>query len=263
MKAILTKNQGLILFLLTLVIMLPNLKADETTTEAKPIKRPKVIFFDVNETLLDLAPLKKSVGEALNGKEDLLPLWFSTMLHYSLVDTVTERYHNFGEIGVAALIMVAETNGIKLTEEQAREAIIPKLRSLPPHPDVVQGLQSLKDQGFRLISFTNSSNKGVKTQFENAGLIEFFDERYSVEDEKVYKPALCSYQWAMMKAGVIPEESMMVAAHGWDIAGIKAAGMTGVFVTRKGKTTYPLAVKEDKQVATITELAEWLKTLEK
>ena len=27
--------------------------------------RPKVILFDVNETLLDLTPLRESVGEAL------------------------------------------------------------------------------------------------------------------------------------------------------------------------------------------------------
>ena len=47
--------------------------------------KPKVLIFDVNETLLDLAPLKASVGKALGGQEILVPLWFSTMLHYSLV----------------------------------------------------------------------------------------------------------------------------------------------------------------------------------
>ncbi len=54
--------------------------------------KPKVLFFDVNETLLALAPLKVSVGAALGGREDLLPLWFTTMLHYSLVDTLTDNY---------------------------------------------------------------------------------------------------------------------------------------------------------------------------
>ena len=231
--------------------------------EEKPaeVSKPKVIFFDVNETLLDMAPMKKTVSEALDGREELLSLWFSTMLHYSLVDTVTGRYHGFADIGVAALMMTAETNDIELTEEAAREAIVTPLRSLPAHPDVKEGLQSLKDQGFRLISFTNSSNKGVQTQFENAGLIEFFEDRYSVEDEEIYKPALASYEWALKKAGVEPGEAMMVAAHGWDIAGIKVAGMTGVFVTRPGKALYPLAIPEDKKVATITELAEWTKTL--
>ena len=54
---------------------------------------------------------------------------------------------------------------------------------------------------------------------------------------------------------------MMVAAHAWDIAGVKAAGMTGVFVTRPGKSTYPLAIPADKEVGSITELAAWLESL--
>ena len=40
--------------------------------------RPKVILFDVNETLLDLTPVREGVGEALGGRpvlnERLLPL---------------------------------------------------------------------------------------------------------------------------------------------------------------------------------------------
>lgn len=39
--------------------------------------KPKVLIFDVNETLLDLAPLKASVGEALGGRKEFVPLWFS------------------------------------------------------------------------------------------------------------------------------------------------------------------------------------------
>ena len=35
--------------------------------EGKAMVRPKVLFFDVNETLLDLKPLKESVGKALGG----------------------------------------------------------------------------------------------------------------------------------------------------------------------------------------------------
>ena len=184
------------LFALLTVMSSPLLAEDNPASE---VSRPKVIFFDVNETLLDMKNVQDSVASVLDGKKELIPLWFSTMLHYSLVDTTTERYHGFAEIGVAALMMVAKNNDIELSKEAAQKAIVTPLRSLPAHPDVKEGLQSLKDQGFRLISFTNSSNKGVKTQFENAGLIEFFDERLSVEDEEIYKPALASYRWAMEK----------------------------------------------------------------
>ncbi len=39
-----------------------------------PVSTFKVIIFDVNETLLDLAPRKQSVGKALGGHEEFLPL---------------------------------------------------------------------------------------------------------------------------------------------------------------------------------------------
>ncbi len=227
--------------------------------ENKITEPPKVIFFDVNETLLDLQSMKKSVGEALGGREDLLPLWFSTMLHYSLVDTTTERYHHFGEIGVAALMMVAQINGIDISEEDAKTAIVTPLRSLPAHPDVKEGLRALKEQGYTLVSLTNSSNKGVQTQFENAGLTEFFDRRLSVEDIKKYKPHLDAYKWAADQMGVKPEDTLMVAAHGWDTAGAKAAGMKAAFIKRDGKVMYPLAIPADFIVNDVVELATILK----
>ena len=225
--------------------------------ETMPVK-PKVIVFDVNETLLDLETMRHSVGEALDGQEQLLPLWFSTMLHYSLVSTVSGEYQDFGKIGVAALMMVAQNNNIDISEEQAREAIVTPLLSLPPHPDVKSSLAMLKKQGFKLVSLTNSSNYGVKTQFENAGLTDYFEARYSIEDIKIYKPDLRAYQWALTKLGVKPEEALMVAAHGWDVAGAKAAGMQTAFVARPGKALYPLAQEPDYIVKDLGELVSAL-----
>ena len=248
------KRAALIFLGLIATIQHPAKAEEIKTTEA-----PKVIFFDVNETLLDLQSMQKSVGDALGGREDLLPLWFSTMLHYSLVDTTTGRYHNFGEIGVAALMMVAEINGIDISKEDAKMAIVTPLQSLPAHPDVKEGLRMLKDQGYTLVSLTNSSNKGVQTQFENAELTEFFDRRLSVEDIKKYKPHLDAYKWAADQMGVKPEDTLMVAAHGWDTAGAKAAGMKAAFIKRDGKVMYPLAISPDFVVNDVIDLAETLK----
>ena len=96
----------------------------------------KAMIFDVNETLLDLAPLRTSVGKALKGREDLLTLWFSTMLHYSLVETLTNNYHDFGQIGAAALMMVAESHGIALEPEIASQSIVEVITKLPAHDSV-------------------------------------------------------------------------------------------------------------------------------
>lgn len=219
---------------------------------------PKVIVFDVNETLLDLAGLKKSVGEALNGREDLLPLWFSNMLHYSLVETLSGEYHDFGEIGTAALMMVAEREGIELDQESAKVAIVNSLRSLPAHPDVREGLERLSDQGFRLVSLTNSSKVGVETQLSNAGLAELFEKRYSIDQIKKYKPHPDTYQMVLDDLGVQPGEVLMVAAHAWDLAGAKNVGLQTAFVKRPGATLYPNVQKPDVIVKDLNELADVL-----
>ena len=221
--------------------------------------KPKVLIFDVNETLLDLTSMRTSIGKALGGREDLLPLWFSTMLHHSLVSTVMNDYHDFGQIGVASLLMVAQNNNIEITSEQAKTAIVTPLLTLPPHGDVKDALAKLKSQGYKLVSLTNSSNKGVKAQFESAGLTSFFDERYSIEDIKIYKPDLRAYEWVLKKLNVKPEEAMMIAAHGWDVAGAKEAGLQTTFIARPGKALYPLAKKPDHVVKDLTELVTLLK----
>jgi len=203
--------------------------------------RPKVLFFDVNETLLDLTAMKTSVGEALNGRSDLLPLWFTTMLQYSLVSTVGQQYNDFGIIGAAALQMVASNHGITLTEKAAKEAILGPIRSLPAYPEVKDALEQLRSAGYQLVSFTNSSNKGVETQFKNAGLTEYFDQRLSVEDIGKFKPHTDAYQWAARKMGVQPNECLLIAAHGWDVAGALWANWRAAFISRPGAQLYPLA----------------------
>ncbi len=221
---------------------------------------PKVIVFDVNETLLSLDPLKVSVGEALGGREDLLPLWFSTMLHYSLVETLTDNYHSFGEIGTAALMMVAETQGIEMTYDEARDAIIPPLRSLPPHPDVLEGLTALKKDGrFRLVTLTNSNDAGARAKLTKAGLIELFDDSYTVESLRKYKPHPDAYRKVLTALDVKPEEVLMVAAHAWDLAGAENVGLQTAFIARPGKTLYPNAARPDYVVNDLSELASILR----
>ena len=211
-----------------------------TESDTKSMKRPKILFFDVNETLLDLGAMKTSVAKALNGRADLLPLWFTTMLQYSLVATVGDNYDDFGEIGAAAMIMVARNNGITLSQDAARKAMLP-IRSLPPHPDVRPALDELKKAGFRMVTLTNSSQAGVDAQIRNAELMDKFEALLSIEDIQMFKPHGHVYRWAARKMGLPVEECMLVAAHGWDVAGALWAGWRAAFLSRPGAQLYPLA----------------------
>lgn len=68
--------------------------------------KPKVLLFDVNETLLDMGPLKTRGAEALLDPH-AAELWFATLVQYLLVATVSGHYFAFPEIGAAVLRMLA------------------------------------------------------------------------------------------------------------------------------------------------------------
>ncbi len=222
-----------------------------------PLRRPSVIFFDVNETLLDLSPLQQSLAEVLGGRDDLLPLWFATTLQYSLVETVTRSYRELGEIATAAIMMIAANHGIELGEDEAEKAIEP-MSSLKPHPDVEPALARLKEAGFTLAALTNSPQPLADRQLANAVLTKYFSKQLSVSEIETFKPHMATYQWAGRKMGVTSGDCLMVAAHGWDIAGALRAGMRGVFVSRPGAQIYPLAPSPEHSAPDLMQCADYL-----
>ncbi len=171
---------------------------------------------------------------------------------------MTRHYHSFEEIGTAALIMVATTQGIELRHEDAKKAIVTPLRSLPPYHDVTAGLKSLSEGGFRLVSLTNSSAEGAETQLRNAGLTDLFEKRYSIESIKKYKPHPDTYRMVVNDLGIESEEVLMVAAHAWDLAGAKNVGLQTAFIDRPGTSLYPNVAKPDYVVNDLSELVNVL-----
>ncbi len=200
---------------------------------------PRVLLFDVNETLLDIGPLQKAVADVLLG-DDAAKLWFTTMLQYSLVMTVSNQYASFGDIGAAVLQMLARNRDIVLKVEDAKQ-VLSVIRTLPPHPDVRPALDRLKTRGIRLATLTNSSQEVVEAQMRHASLDGHFERMLSVERPRHFKPHRAVYDWAAGEMGVAPGECMLVAAHGWDVAGAKWAGLRAAFIARAGQQMFPLA----------------------
>ncbi len=222
------------------------------------ITPPRVLFFDVNETLLDLRHVKTAIANVLNGNEQLVDVWFATLLHHSLVEMHTGQFHDFTEIGVAALQMVAHSQGIRLNQHDAKAAIAGPMTELPAHSDVPDALGRLRDDGYRLVALSNSSQKGLSAQLEHADLTPFFSAVLSVQQIKTYKPLKAVYRWACTECDVKLSDSMMIAAHGWDVCGAANAGMRTAFVARQGKMPYPLGPAPDMEVDNLSDFADRL-----
>ncbi len=203
--------------------------------------KPKVLVFDVNQTMLDLNALRPQFARVF-GDGKALDEWFSLLLHYSLVVTVTDAYADFGTVGRAVLEMLANTKGVSLSSEDATR-ILQGVLTMPAHPDVPESLKRLRAAGFRMVTLTNSSPSAVKAQLQNAGLTQYFDESISVDSVRRFKPDLETYRSAAVHLGARPGELLLIAAHPWDVFGAMKAGWQAAFVARNGITPFPLGPK--------------------
>ena len=223
----------------------------------QPLPQPEWLVFDVNETLLDLAPVRRRIIPLLGGDATGVGLWFRTLLHYSLVHNATDRYAPFGEIAVAALQLTAERLGHPLDPEAARDALA-ALRTLPPHPEVPAALERLRSAGFRLAALTNGSEEGMQDQLAFAELTPYFERQLSVAGAGCFKPDRRVYDWARDELSGRPGSTLLVAAHPWDLMGARAAGWSTAFLHRPGTAWYPLADPPDYTVRDLAQLAEQL-----
>ena len=112
---------------------------------------------------------------------------------------------------------------------------------------------------FRLVALTNSSDAGVAEQLSNAGIGNFFERHLSVESLRRFKPAQSVYHWAASEFQQEPNNTMLVAAHGWDVAGAKWAGLQTAFVERPGQHLFPLGPEPDLHVADFAALVTALR----
>jgi 2-haloacid dehalogenase len=218
------------------------------------MNKPQLLIFDVNETLLDLGKIKSAIHQVFQN-EDAFSIWFSTLLQYSMVESICNTYHGFGEIGKATLKMTAKKLKVDITDDEI-SGILDLITQLQPHPDVKGGLKNLKSNGFLLVALTNGSLEALNAQMKYAGLTPYFDKLYSVEEVKSFKPQGKTYQYVLSDMNCKAENAMMIAAHPWDIAGAKAVGMQTAFIERKGQIYYPLMEKADFHVTNLKELAE-------
>ena len=202
--------------------------------------RPKLLIFDVNETLLDLSKLQQAINQEFHA-ETAFKQWFALLLQYSLVDTVTGNYHHFGQIGDAAFDMLAQALGQPARPPARKKELLTLISELPSHPDIIPGLTALQQAGFRMVTLTNSPDTTVQKQMAYAGLTGFFEKLLSIDSLKRYKPHPDTYHSTCARLKVLPAQTMLVAAHGWDTAGAQLAGLQAAFIARPGQQIYPLA----------------------
>ncbi|KAL9596546.1 MAG: hypothetical protein Q9219_005724 [cf. Caloplaca sp. 3 TL-2023] len=125
--------------------------------------------------------------------------------------------------------------------ESIKQQCVMAWHSMPAWPDVSPAVQQLQAAGYGTFVFANGTTRLQLDLCRSSGLR--FDMLFSSELLGVYKPAPASYQKTLELVNVKPQESVMVAAHAYDVRGAKAAGLKTVYIHR-----WTDDIREDMQV---------------
>jgi 2-haloacid dehalogenase len=200
---------------------------------ARPLDRPPtVLVFDVAESLLDLQTLRP-LFQRLFGSGDVTDEWFGETILYSESATLTNTFVPFGTLGAGVFRMLGRIHNVPISEADIAE-LGKGLASLPPHPDVPDSLRRLKAAGYRLVTLTDSPVTPGRGPLRAAGLTDLFEQQFTAETVRRYKPARETYQMVAQAMKTQLSELCMIASHPWDLVGARTAGCSAALIERAG-----------------------------
>ncbi|MEU9191642.1 haloacid dehalogenase type II [Streptomyces hundungensis] len=213
------------------------------------------MIFDVNETLSDLTPLRTRF-EDVGAPASLMPTWFAGVLRDGIALTAAGGFADFAAVALDGLraLLADVLEGARDIEAASRH-ILDGFARLEVHPDVPEGVRTLRAAGFRLATMTNGSTESTERLLAGAGLEDLFELSLDVTGPRCWKPARAAYAYAVDQAGVPPHQALLVAVHPWDVDGAVRAGLGGAWL-RRGAASYPATMSRPTYDAQdLTELA--------
>jgi 2-haloacid dehalogenase len=219
----------------------------------------RALVFDVFGTLVDWRSGVADAFRASGVSDDPYELADAWRARYrpilAEVNDGARPWGDFDELHLATLDDLLAERGLELAQD-ARHELVQAWHRLDPWPDVRDGLEALRRR--RPVAMLSNGHVALLVDLARHGDLRF-DCVLSAELARAYKPAPEAYLTAARLLGVPPGELMLVAAHPWDLAGARGAGLRSAFVDRPleyGPGSEPRADPDaDESVGDLGELA--------
>lgn len=206
--------------------------------------RYKAVAFDYF-VIFDPNSVVSEVEKVFPGKGmEFTKMWRTKQFEYGFLRSITKNHEDFFKVTEDALLYTIENMKLEATEAQKKQLLNAYL-SLKPWPDAIEGLKKLKAAGVKVITIANFSKMMLKSNADNAGITNLFDELLSTEVNGTYKPDPEAYALGMKHLGLRKDEIAFAAFGGWDAYGAKSFGYPTYWVNRFNLPTDKLGVSPD------------------
>ena len=214
----------------------------------------KALVFDAYGTLFDVNSAankcKDKIGEDW---ENFANFWRTTQLEYTWLRSLMRRHRDFWKITEDSLDRSMKVFGV---DKNMKNELLNLYKVLSPYPEVKNVLESLKEQNFKLAILSNGTPALLNELVKSNNLNNLFDDLFSVEEVKVFKPDSKVYEIPTKRYNIKANQITFLSANTWDVSGGGNYGYNSVWVNRNKSKFDLLDYQPKNELSNLTQLLD-------
>ena len=220
------------------------------------MKNIKAIIFDAYGTLFDVNSAAEKCKSKIGDKwESFANYWRKTQLEYTWLRSLMGRHKDFWAITEDSLDKSMKAFNVN---EAMKNELLDLYKILSPYPEVKETLKKLKDKKYKLAILSNGTPALLNELVKSNNLQNLFDDIFSIEEVKIYKPSSKVYDMPIKKYNIKKEDAAFLSANTWDVSGGGNYGFSSVWVNRNNNIFDNLDYMPKNQISELNQLLDIL-----
>ena len=216
--------------------------------------KTKAVVFDAYGTLFDVNSAAKRCKDKIGAKwETFANFWRTTQLEYTWLRSLMKRHKNFWDITEDSLDKSMKVFNIN---KNMKNELLSLYKILSPYPEVKEVLEDLKKKNFKLAILSNGTPDLLNELVESNKLNNLFDDLFSIEEVKIYKPDPRVYELPIKKYKIKSDEITFLSANTWDVSGGGNFGYNSIWVNRHNSVFDILDFQPKNEISNLTQLLD-------
>ena len=190
----------------------------------------KAIVFDAYGTLFDVNSAAEKCKHKIGDKwEAFANFWRTTQLEYTWLRSLMKRHKDFWQITEDSLDKSMKVFKI---DKNMKNELLNLYKVLSPYSEVEKVLKNLKKKNLKLSILSNGTPALLSELVTSNNLNDLFDDLFSIEEVKVYKPDSRVYEIPVKKYNIKSNEIIFLSSNTWDVSGGGNYGYNSIWVNR-------------------------------
>ena len=220
------------------------------------MKNIKAIIFDAYGTLFDVNSAAEKCKDKIGKKwENFSNYWRTTQLEYTWLRNLMGRHKDFWQITEDSLDKSMKVFEI---DSSMKIDLLNLYKILSTFPEVKNALNTLKEKKYKLAILSNGTPSLLNGLVKSNNLDNIFDDVFSIEEVKAYKPDPKVYNIPINKYQIQKNEVAYLSANTWDVSAGGNYGFNPIWVNRNNNIFDNLDFKPINEIKNLKNINELL-----